>query len=86
MCNLAVSYVQCFYDAFILTRCRLFVKVSANTESFRGRVFRSSRQPSAKLHVPMERPPRYKQWGEEQLGNAFKEVKEGGLLVSTTCC
>ena len=28
----------------------------------------------------MERPPRYKQWGE-QLGNAFKEVKEGRLSV-----
>ena len=53
----------------------------ANSESFRGRVFRSSRQPSAKLHVPIERPPRYKQWGEEQLAKAFKEVKEGRLSV-----
>ena len=53
----------------------------AHSESLRGRVFRSSLQPSLKLYVQTERPPRYKQWREDALVKAYNEVKEGRLSV-----
>ena len=33
------------------------------------------------VSVSRERPPRYKEWGEEQLQRAYQDVKEGRLSI-----